>query len=139
MKLLSLQAMLKTKDVFDVRKLYEELSREVGFADISETDIRDYAKKSQDCFDIAKGEAVTLIEGDSKSGRGTRNYIGFANKEFWVDDMLKHGYTKLRLHMAGKFHVPEFGKKKQEELYDTEVSYDEMANQRNENDEEQAI
>ena len=131
--------MLKTKDVFDVRKLYEELSREVGFADISETDIRDYAKKSQDCFDIAKGEAVTLIEGDSKSGRGTRNYIGFANKEFWVDDMLKHGYTKLRLHMAGKFHVPEFGKKKQEELYDTEVSYDEMANQRNENDEEQAI
>ena len=53
------------KDFFDVRKLYDELSREVGFTDITETAIRDYARKSQDCFFPAKGEAVTLIEGDS--------------------------------------------------------------------------
>ena len=36
--------------------------------------------------------------------------------------------------MAGKFHVPEFGKQKQEELYDTQVSHEETANKRNEDE-----
>ena len=84
------------------------------------------------CWEIANGEAVTLIAGDSNSGRGTRHYFGFANKEYWQADMEKNGLRNLKLHMIGKFHVPEFGKQKQEELYDTQVSYAPMAKKGNE-------
>ncbi len=124
--------LLKNKDVVDTRKLYKKLREEPHFANISEADIRDYANKNMNddhghCWEIANGEAVTLIAGDSKSGRGTRHYFGFANKEYWRADMEKNGLRNLKLHMIGKFHVPEFGKQKQEELYDTQVSHEEPA------------
>ena len=49
--------------------------------------------------------------------------------------MEKNGLRNLKLHMIGKFHVPEFGKQKQEELYDTQVSYEPMAKKGNEDEE----